>query len=60
MYRKDVILQRQHVPADGIDRAHGVRDYRNAVVHGGDAPPILLPEARAALCKYFGRMPPQW
>ena len=51
---------RQHIPADEIDAVHAVRDYRNSVVHGGEAPPIPLPSGRASLCKFFGRMPPQW
>lgn len=51
---------RQHVPSKELDDAHTVRAYRNAVVHGGDAPSMPMPEARTALCKFFGRMPPQW
>jgi hypothetical protein len=50
---------RQNVPFDELANAQAVREYRNVIVHGGEAPPIP-PEARTALCKFFGRMPPQW
>ena len=51
---------RQGVRFDDLDNAHQVRDYRNTIVHGGDATPVPLPQARQWLCKFFGWMPPKW
>ena len=51
---------RQHVVADDLDNAHLVRDYRNSIVHGGEAVPVTLPQARQWLCKFFKWMPPEW
>ena len=51
---------RQHIRFDDIANAHLVREYRNAIVHGGGALPVTLSQARQWLCTFFGWMPPQW
>jgi hypothetical protein len=51
---------RQKVKTDHLAGAHRVRDFRNRIVHGGSAPPVTLPQARAWLCSFFGSMPKQW
>jgi len=51
---------RQRVREGDVISAHRVREYRNVIVHGGDAAPVSLPQARKWLCTYFGWMPPQW
>ena len=51
---------RQHARVDDLDNAHLVREYRNTIVHGGEAAPVPLPQARQWPCKFFGWMPPEW
>lgn len=53
---------REGVPNDLLRNAHAVRDYRNALIHeredAGD--PIPIATVRGHLCKFFGRLPPDW
>jgi hypothetical protein len=56
----DGCAARQHVRHDDLINAHQVRDYRNAIVHGGQALQITLPQSRAFLCAFFGWMPKHW
>lgn len=51
---------RQKIKSDHLSAAHRVRDFRNTIVHGGNAPPVTVPQARAWLCTFFGSMPKQW
>ena len=51
---------RQKVKSDDLAAAHRVRDFRNTIVHGGNATPVTVPQARAWLCTFFGSMPKQW
>jgi hypothetical protein len=64
MYRKEVIIKMSAVEreyrAAALAVSEFVREYRNTIVHGGDAPPVTLPEARQSLCTFFGWMPPRW
>ena len=39
---------------------HGVREYRNSLVHGGIATPYSLSDARRVLNRFFDRLPPDW
>ena len=56
----DGCAARQNVPDDLLTAAHRTRECRNAVVHGGEADYVPLADARANLCAFFGRMPPEW
>lgn len=51
---------RQKIKSDHLAAAHRVREFRNAIVHGGNATPVTVPLARAWLCSFFGSMPKQW
>jgi hypothetical protein len=69
-YRRDSLIKtrdllnqcaaRQHVPSDHLIHVQVVREYRNAVVHGGEAAVVTVPQARAWLCTFLGWMPPEW
>jgi hypothetical protein len=50
----------QSVPNDYLANAHRVRDFRNSIVHGGEAESVPLATAREYLCVFFSRMPPEW
>ena len=70
MYRKNTAIKtydllqqcaaRQGVPDHLRMDAHNVREFRNTIVHGGDAPAIPVPGARSSLCAFLGWMPPEW
>lgn len=51
---------RQSVPDDILKHAHEVREYRNSIVHGGEALYVSIDDAKIRLCTFFGRMPPEW
>lgn len=51
---------RRDMEHDILREAHEVRDYRNMLVHGGNAATVTLDEAIRRLCLFFSRMPPQW
>jgi len=51
---------RQKIKSDDLENAHRVREFRNTIVHGGDASPVTVPQARKWLCTFFGSMPKQW
>lgn len=48
---------RLFIQYDVVSRAHAVREYRNAIVHGGNAAPVTLAEARSYLCTYLSNLP---
>lgn len=51
------------IPYEQVENVHGVREYRNALVHERDDDEIELvpiPEARSHLCKFFSFLPIQW
>lgn len=56
----DGCAARQGVPDDILAHAHEVRVYRNSLVHGGEAPQVILGGARQYLYTYLGGMPPEW
>lgn len=56
----DGCAARQGVPNDMLANTHQVRIYRNSLVHGGEAPRVVLGDARQYLCTFLGRMPPEW
>jgi hypothetical protein len=56
----DNIAGRRYMPDGVLTRAHAVRDYRNSIVHGGDAPAVTLGEARSYLCTFLYYLPRQW
>lgn len=43
-----------------LERTQSVREYRNKLVHEGDAPPVTLAEARGHLCTYLSNLPRYW
>lgn len=45
---------------DEVDRADAVRDYRNTILHGGNAVPVTLADARSHLCTYMSNLPRQY
>ena len=56
----ETIAARCNMHADALKLAHAVRDYRNSIVHGGEAPPVTLAEARSYLCTFLSHLPRQW
>ncbi len=57
----DSIAARSYVPADSLARVHEVRNYRNALVHGGELPPkVSLAMARGYLCRFMSYLPREW
>jgi hypothetical protein len=57
----DGLAARHRIPDGHRAAAHRVREYRNAVVHGGPvANASTLLEVRRALCRYFSFLPPTW
>ena len=50
-----------YVHEDNLARVHEVREYRNALVHGGKLPPkVLLAAARSPLCRFLSHLPLVW
>ena len=57
----DRIATRCGIPDPVRVDAHGVRGFRNAVIHEGAADgPVVLAEAVARLNRYVSRMPKEW
>lgn len=51
---------RLFIQYDTLQRAHAVREYRNSIVHGGNAVSVTLSEARSYLCAYMSNLPRQY
>ncbi len=53
---------RRYVPQDVIDSTNVVREYRNTLVHEGNANAEAIPlaEVRNRVCTFFSRMPLDW
>lgn len=49
-----------YMPADHLLGAHGVREFRNTLVHGGTSKAMRLGEARSYLCKFLSNLPREW
>ena len=45
------------VQSDVLQRAHAVREYRNTIIHGGEASQVTLSEARSYLCTFMSILP---
>lgn len=56
----DRIALRCHVPIENIARAHSVREFRNALVHGGSGESVTLGDARSYLCRFLSNLPREW
>ena len=58
----NAVAARRRIPYDVLADAHAVREYRNLLVHEGDAPPdpIPLAECRHRLCVFLSYLPPEW
>jgi hypothetical protein len=58
----DSIAARRNVPDDLREEVHGVREYRNSLVHEGNeaVEAVELGEARSRLCTFFARLPDDW
>jgi len=54
------VAARCYVRADSLERAHVVRERRNALVHGGEAAAVTLSEARSHLCIFLRDLPREW
>lgn len=53
----DSLGSRLYVLQDDLNRAHAVRAYRNTIIHGGEASPVTLSEARSYLCTFMSNLP---
>ena len=53
---------RRRIPDDLIKHVHGIRGYRNSLVHraGGDVVSIPIPFARSHLCRFLAFLPLEW
>ncbi len=57
----DSIARRRRMNNDDLAGAHAVRDYRNAVAHGGaGTPPVRLADCQRGLGRYLRRLPQRW
>lgn len=56
----DRIAATCYMPARYLSNAHSVREFRNALVHGGVRQPVQIQEARSYLCKFLSNLPRQW
>jgi hypothetical protein len=56
------LAARHKIPDTQRDRAHLVREYRNALVHEREEKPEGMPMAvaRGYLCHFFSFLPPRW
>lgn len=51
---------RRRIDQAVVASVHGVREYRNSVIHGASAAPVGLAESKRRLCKFLAWMPEQW
>jgi hypothetical protein len=58
----DGIAARRGIMTEILAGAHGVREYRNSLVHGSDeeVAAVSIAEARGSLCRFFAFLPPTW
>jgi hypothetical protein len=56
----DGIAARTWMRNDTLKNAHAVREYRNALVHGGPMIAVTLGESRKYLCQYLSNLPRAW
>ncbi len=51
---------RAKVPDHARQIVHAIREYRNFLVHGSQAPRVTLPQSRSGLAIFLGKLPAQW
>ena len=58
----DSVAAMRQIPAENLDEAHRVREYRNQLVHERDdaVAPVHIAAARGILCTFFSFLPLQW
>jgi hypothetical protein len=58
----DALTSRREIPANVRNAAHGVRKYRNAIVHeeSGQTPAVRFAEASRRLFRFLSYMPFDW
>ncbi len=56
----DSVAGRCSTPVGVVKEVHKVRDYRNSLIHGGTAVPVMLADSRKYLLKYLGDLPHVW
>jgi hypothetical protein len=56
----DRIALRCNVAVDHLAMAHSVREFRNALVHGGKSESVTLGDARSYLCRFLSNLPHEW
>lgn len=56
----DRIALRCNVSMEHLARAHSVREFRNALVHGGRRESVALGDARSYLCRFLSNLPREW
>ena len=54
------VASRLSTRSDVCSRAQAVRDYRNYLVHGGNAQPVTIADARSYLCTFLSDLPREW
>ncbi len=56
------VRDRGHIPQPDTDLVHGVRDYRNTLVHERTRPatPVTIREATSRLCTFLSRIQRIW
>jgi len=56
------VRDRGHIPQPVTDLVHGVRDYRNTLVHERTRPatPVTIREATSRLCTFLSRVHGMW
>lgn len=56
----DALTARRGVPQGVADAVHQVREYRNALLHGGETSSVSIGDARRQLNRFFARLPEDW
>jgi hypothetical protein len=56
------VAARRRIDHELINRVHAVREYRNSLVHEREeaVDAVSVSDARGTLCKFLGRLPPEW
>lgn len=56
----DRVALRCNVAVDHLALTHSVREFRNALVHGGRRESVTLGDARSYLCRFLSNLPREW
>ena len=54
------IASQRYMPFSLLNNAHGVREFRNTLIHGGTSKAVGLAEARSHLCRFLSNLPQEW